>query len=145
MLRKSYLLVVLLLTTILATPTKASTFDYNTMITTTNKSAPSITGKVHSITRHQMVYGDARPRAWCGWYMRQKLGVRDKRFNLAKEWSKYGQPASPGPGVVVVWPHHVGIIVGQAAGGNWLVESGNDGHAVRTRARSLKGAIAFRA
>ena len=53
-------------------------------------------------------------------------------------------PAGPGIGVVVVWPHHVGIITGQAPNGEWLVHSGNDGGAVRTRARSLRGAIAFR-
>jgi hypothetical protein len=28
--------------------------------------------------------------------------------------------------------------------GHWIVRSGNDGHAVRTRPRSLAGAIAFR-
>jgi hypothetical protein len=42
-----------------------------------------------------------------------------------------------------VWPHHVGKIVGRA-GGQWIVQSGNDGHAVRTRPRSIAGAIAFR-
>jgi hypothetical protein len=43
----------------------------------------------------------------------------------------------------VVWRHHVGRIVGQE-NGQWIVQSGNDGHAVRTRARSIAGAIAFR-
>ncbi len=41
--------------------------------------------------------------------------------------------------------HHVGIICGSPdASGRSLVESGNDGNAVRTRRRSLAGAIAFR-
>jgi hypothetical protein len=38
---------------------------------------------------------------------------------------------------------HVGKIVGHE-NGQWIVQSGNDGHAVRTRPRSLAGAIAFR-
>jgi hypothetical protein len=50
-----------------------------------------------------------------------------------------------GPGIgVVVWSHHVGIITGQTPDGQWIVHSGNDGGAVRTRARSLARAIAFR-
>jgi hypothetical protein len=44
-----------------------------------------------------------------------------------------------------VWPHHVGVIRGGPnSSGEYLVESGNDGHAVRTRYRSLSGVIAFR-
>lgn len=88
---------------------------------------------------------DPRPAAWCGWYMRQLKGVADRAFNRAAEWARYGQRAAgPAPGVIVVWRHHVGEIVGYAGRGEWLVHSGNDGHAVRTRARSLVGAIAFR-
>jgi len=44
---------------------------------------------------------------------------------------------------LVVWRHHVGKIVARE-NGQWIVQSGNDGHAVRTRPRSLAGAIAFR-
>jgi hypothetical protein len=40
--------------------------------------------------------------------------------------------------VVVLWPHHVGIITAQAPNGQWLVHSGNDRGAVRTRPRSLR-------
>jgi hypothetical protein len=77
--------------------------------------------------------------------MRQLLGVADRAFNLAANWAHYGRAAAaPGPGVIVVWPHHVGQIVAYAGNGQWLVQSGNDGHAVRTRPRSLAGAIAFR-
>jgi hypothetical protein len=42
------------------------------------------------------------------------------------------------------YAHHVGIITGQAPDGQWIVHSGNDGGGVRTRPRSLRGAIAFR-
>jgi len=88
--------------------------------------------------------GDPRPQAWCGWQMRQWLGVADRRFNLARAWARFGQPAGgPEVGVVVVWRHHVGLITGRGGAG-WIVKSGNDGHAVRERVRSLRGAIAFR-
>ena len=43
----------------------------------------------------------------------------------------------------MVWPHHVGKIVGQE-NGEWIIKSGNDGHTLRTRPRSIAGAIAIR-
>jgi hypothetical protein len=64
-------------------------------------------------------------------------------FNLARNWAHRGRPGSAGIGAVVVWPHHVGKIVGQQ-NGEWVIESGNDGHAVRVRPRSIAGAIAIR-
>jgi hypothetical protein len=48
-----------------------------------------------------------------------------------------------GPGAIVVWRHHVGIITGRH-GNQWVVKSGNDGRRVRERPRSVAGAIAFR-
>jgi hypothetical protein len=66
------------------------------------------------------------------------------QYNLARSWARYGMNAGgPTVGAIVVWPHHVGRIVGNQ-NGHWIVQSGNDGHAVRTRPRSLSGAIAFR-
>jgi hypothetical protein len=44
-------------------------------------------------------------------------------------------------GAVVVWPHHVGLITGQGANGQWIVRSGNDGGSVRERPRSVAGAV----
>ncbi len=84
--------------------------------------------------------------AWCGAYMRHVFGSSDPRLNLARNWAHVGSNAGgPQVGAVVVWPHHVGVIRGGPdSNGEWLVESGNDGHAVRTRYRSLRGAIAFR-
>ena len=86
-----------------------------------------------------------RPGAWCGWYMRQQVGADPgPQYNLARSWAHYGSNAGgPSVGTIVVWSHHVGKIVGRE-NGQWIVESGNDGHAVRTRPRSLAGAIAFR-
>ena len=86
-----------------------------------------------------------RPAAWCGWYMRSQVGADPgPEYNLARSWAHYGSNAGgPSVGTIVVWRHHVGKIVGQQ-NGQWIVESGNDGHAVRARPRSLAGAIAFR-
>lgn len=94
---------------------------------------------------------DKRPRAWCGWWLRRQVnGDPGPAYNRARAWASFGDPA-PGPaaGVIVVFPRgrrggHVGIIVGPAERGLWLVRSGNDGHMVRTRARSVANAIAFR-
>jgi hypothetical protein len=85
-----------------------------------------------------------RPAAWCGWEMRQLVSSDPgPAFNLARNWAHWGQSGPVGVGAVVVWPHHVGKIVGQQDG-QWVVQSGNDGHAVRTRPRSLAGVIAVR-
>lgn len=86
----------------------------------------------------------SRPRAWCGWWLSHHLGIARRDLWLARNWASVGRPAGgPQIGAIVVWRHHVGIITGRA-GGKWIVKSGNDGHAVRERPRSLAGAIAFR-
>jgi hypothetical protein len=85
-----------------------------------------------------------RPAAWCGWEMRQLVsGDPGPEYNLARNWAHWGHSGPAGVGAVVVWPHHVGKIVGQQDG-EWIVESGNDGHAVRTRPLPIGGAIAIR-
>jgi hypothetical protein len=85
-----------------------------------------------------------RPSAWCGWEMRQLVsGDPGPAFNLARNWAHWGQSGPAGVGAVVVWSHHVGKIVGQEDG-EWIIESGNDGNRVRTRPRSIAGAIAIR-
>jgi hypothetical protein len=81
-----------------------------------------------------------RPGRWCGWWMRTQKGGGPE-YNLAWNWRNYGSPSGPQVGAVVVWRHHVGMIVGRAPSGQWLVKSGNDGGAVRTRARSVSGAV----
>lgn len=83
---------------------------------------------------------------WCGCYMAKLLGIGGalgRELNLAANWARMGTATSPHVGAIVVWRHHVGQIVGQQ-GGRWLIHSGNDGHAVRTRPRSIAGAIAIR-
>jgi hypothetical protein len=85
-----------------------------------------------------------RPAAWCGWEMRHLVGADPgPQYNLARNWAHWGHGGAPGVGAVVVWAHHVGKIVGRE-GGQWVIQSGNDGHRMRTRPRSVAGAIAFR-
>lgn len=81
-----------------------------------------------------------RPGRWCGWWMRTQRGG-GAHLNVAWNWSKWGRPSGPQVGAVVVWRGHVGEIVGRASNGQWLVRSGNDGGKVRTRARSVAGAV----
>jgi len=88
--------------------------------------------------------GRGRPATWCGWEMRHLVGADPgPSFNLARNWAHWGRPGPAGVGAVVVWPHHVGRIVGQQ-NGEWVIESGNDGHALRVRPRSIARAIAIR-
>jgi len=92
---------------------------------------------------------DPRPGAWCMWWLRRHLGIpksafRPYEYNLARAGRYIGSSANgPAPGVIVVWWHHVGVITGGSPG-HWIVLSGNDGHAVRERERSLNGVIAYR-
>lgn len=80
-----------------------------------------------------------RPGRWCGWWMRTLKGGGPE-FNVARNWRRWGSHSGPQVGAVVVWPHHVGIITGRTASGQWIVKSGNDGGRVRERARSVAGA-----
>jgi hypothetical protein len=85
-----------------------------------------------------------RPRAWCGWQMRQLVsGDPGPEYNLARTWAHWGHAGPAGVGAVVVWAHHVGKIVGYE-NGQWLVQSGNDGNRVRTRPLPIGNAIAIR-
>jgi hypothetical protein len=84
--------------------------------------------------------------AWCGAEMADELGIhgqQGRQLWLARNWARVGTPTSAHMGAVVVWPHHVGRIVGQE-NGQWVVRSGNEDGGVRSRIRSLAGVIAIR-
>jgi hypothetical protein len=82
---------------------------------------------------------------WCGCWLRLKLGIADARLNLARAWARYGVRADgPAAGVIAVWRHHVGKIVAVTGPGRIVLQSGNDGGAVRERERSTRGVIAYR-
>jgi hypothetical protein len=84
---------------------------------------------------------------WCGSYARTHLVGQDPgtKYNLACNWRGYGSPSYAHEGAIVVWcsghHHHVGKITGPCNGSVCVVTSGNDGNAVRTRARSVAGAV----
>lgn len=80
-----------------------------------------------------------RPSQWCGWYMRTRHGGGPE-YNVAANWRHYGSPSSPQVGAIVVWPHHVGEIVGRANDGRWIVLSGNWSGRVQAVPRSISGA-----
>lgn len=115
-------------------------------------SQPSVDQTVQRLPQlGSLVESSARPREcysvgpWCGCFMRHLLGIADKAYNLARNWAGIGQRTSAHSGAIVVWRHHVGMLRSEPdARGRALVLSGNDGHRVRERVRSLQGAIAFR-
>jgi hypothetical protein len=101
----------------------------------------TLVGVMPAEARRSRPSEEGRPSQWCGWWMRTQLGGGPE-MNLAANWRSWGSRASgPQVGAVVVWPHHVGMITGRASNGKWIVKSGNDGGAVRERARSVAGAV----
>jgi len=109
------------------------------------RAAPATGLQASSLNSSRSSYRDrGRPAAWCGWETRRLVGADPgPSYNLARNWSHWGRPGRAGIGAVIVWAHHVGKIVGQE-NGQWVIESGNDGHALRTRPRLIAGAIAIR-
>lgn len=85
-----------------------------------------------------------RPGAWCGWWMCTQLGPRVPNPNLARNWLKYGSPSAPQIGAVVVYNHHVAIIVGRDQRG-WLVKSGNYSNRVAVHRMNYRQPIGIRA
>jgi hypothetical protein len=89
---------------------------------------------------------DARS-GWCGQFARHNLVNSDpgSRYNLACNWRNWGRATSAQVGAMVIWcspgHRHVGKIVGPCVGNKCLVKSGNDNGAVRTRMRSVAGAV----
>jgi hypothetical protein len=97
---------------------------------------------------HTIAVTRDRPRdcygiAWCGCWLRHYFGLADRALNLAINWARMGVAATADSANVVVWRHHVGRLLAHRAG-MILVQSGNDGHAVRTRWRTLRGVVALR-
>ena len=89
-----------------------------------------------------------RARAWCAVFANMILtrtGYRGTGSAAARSFARYGRPASgPAPGVIAVWPHHVGFVVGAVAPGRIRVISGNHNHRVEESTYATRGVMAFR-
>lgn len=86
-------------------------------------------------------------RAWCGCWLAQHLGLRDRSLWLARNWARMGRPANAQPGAIVVFARGRGGHVGKVtavANGQIRVLSGNDGRMVRERWRPTRGVLAYR-
>jgi uncharacterized protein (TIGR02594 family) len=87
-------------------------------------------------------------RAWCAVFANMVLartGYSGTGSAAARSFAQYGRPASgPAPGVIAVWPHHVGFVVGAAAPGQIRVISGNHNHRVAEGTYSTRSVMAFR-
>jgi uncharacterized protein (TIGR02594 family) len=90
--------------------------------------------------------GSSRP--WCAIFANMILartGYRGTGSAAARSFAQYGRPApGPAPGVIAVWPHHVGFVVGTAGPGRIRVVSGNHYNRVDESIYPMRGVIAFR-
>src|ERR1700730_16728338 len=87
-------------------------------------------------------------RAWCALLANMVLartGYGGTASAAARSFARYGRAASgPAPGVIAVWPHHVGFVVGAVAPGRIRVISGNHNHRVAEGTYSTRSVMAFR-
>jgi uncharacterized protein (TIGR02594 family) len=87
-------------------------------------------------------------RAWCAVFANMVLartGYSGTGSAAARSFARYGRAASgPAPGVIAVWPHHVGFVVGAVAPGRIRVISGNHNHRVAESTYATRGVMAFR-
>ncbi|NVO13830.1 MAG: TIGR02594 family protein [Rhodoplanes sp.] len=103
-------------------------------------------GVVDAMRRHLGSNPTGWARVWCGRMLDMALRSAGHAPGspVARAYASYGRPAAgPAPGVIAVWPHHVGVVTA-VEGGRIRMISGNDGRRVRERVRSTAGVIAWR-
>lgn len=82
------------------------------------------------------------PRQYCGCGAARYLGLNDARLNLAWNWAKLFPRTSPGPGMAVVWRHHVALIEQMVGPREALLRDYNSGKGLsRLHVRSIAGAV----
>jgi len=75
----------------------------------------------------------------------KRTGFHGTGSAAAVSFARYGHPAAgPAPGVIAVWPHHVGFVVGSGGPGRIRVVSGNHNHRVEESTYSTRSVLAFR-
>jgi uncharacterized protein (TIGR02594 family) len=89
-----------------------------------------------------------RARQWCAAFANlvlERTGHHGSGSAAAQSFAHYGSPApGPVPGAIIVFPHHVGFVIGVAGPGKVRVVSGNHGHRVGEGVYSTRGVIAYR-
>ncbi|MBV8754315.1 MAG: TIGR02594 family protein [Hyphomicrobiales bacterium] len=89
-----------------------------------------------------------RSHDWCAEFANlvlKRTGHRGSGSALARSFASYGRPApGPVPGAIVVFPHHVGFVIGSDGHGRIRVVSGNHGHRVGEGFYATRRAIAYR-
>jgi uncharacterized protein (TIGR02594 family) len=87
-------------------------------------------------------------RAWCAVFANMVLkrtGYHGTGSAAAVSFARYGRPAAgPAPGVIAVWPHHVGFVVGSSGPGRIRVVSGNHNHRVEESTYATRSVMTFR-
>jgi uncharacterized protein (TIGR02594 family) len=85
---------------------------------------------------------------WCAAFANlvlERTGHRGSGSAAARSFAHYGSPApGPVPGAIIVFPHHVGFVIGVAGPGRVRVVSGNHGHRVGDGIYSTRSVIAYR-
>jgi uncharacterized protein (TIGR02594 family) len=117
-------------------------------------SARLVAGAKHSFDvvataeRYRGTNPTGRSRQWCAAFANmvlERTGHRGSGSAAAVSFAHYGSPApGPVPGAIVVFPHHVGFVVGVEGPGKVRVVSGNHGHRVGEGVYSTRGVIAYR-
>lgn len=79
---------------------------------------------------------------WCAHFLNTLTGHRG---DAAISYASWGRPSPVVPGAVIVYAHHVAVVTQVLGSGRVVAISGNDGHRVRERPRSLRGVVAVRA
>jgi uncharacterized protein (TIGR02594 family) len=103
---------------------------------------------VATAERYRGTNPTGRARQWCAAFANmvlERTGHRGSGSAAAVSFAHYGSPApGPVPGAIVVFPHHVGFVVGVEGPGRVRVVSGNHGHRVGEGVYSTRGVIAYR-
>lgn len=82
------------------------------------------------------------PHRYCGCGLARYLGLNDARLNLAWNWARLFPRAHAGPGMAVVWRHHVALIESMSGDGVARLRDYNSGGGLsRLHERSIRGAV----
>ena len=105
------------------------------------------TALIGAMERYERTNPTGRNHNWCAAYLGmvlRGLGLPTSGSDMAVSYAHYGHPASPAPGVIAVFPHHVGVIVKVIGNDKVELISGNHSHRVGVGVYSMHKAVAWR-